>query len=206
MVYASTRDEIIHLLRRGPSTVEEVAEATRLTPNAVRSHLATLGRDALVERAGFRKGPGRPARLYRLTQKALNDLSEAHRPFLAALVRVLAQELPAARVRELLIATGRSLAPALPQDAGEDARRKAALAALEGLGADVEAVEDAGALVLQGYTCPLADAVRTCNDVCHAVGALLEGVLRRPVEAQCRYDGRPACRFRVSPAAGPSRT
>jgi predicted ArsR family transcriptional regulator len=197
MVYGSTREEIVHLLQRGPSTVEEVAQSAGLTPNAVRSHLATLGRDGLVERMGFRKGSGRPARLYRLTQKALNDLSEAHRPFLAALVRVLAQELPSDRVRELLVATGRSLAPSLPPEADYAARRKAALAALRGLGADVEAIEDAGALVIKGFACPLGDAVRSCPDVCHAVGALLEDVLHRKVASECRHDGRPACRFRV---------
>lgn len=197
MAYGSTREEIVHLLQRGPSTVEEVASATGLTPNAVRSHLATLGRDALVERAGFRKGLGRPARLYRLTQKALNELSAAHRPFLAALIRILAQEFPAERVRELLVATGRSLAPPLPPHADKDARRKAALAALRGLGADVEAVEEDGSLVIRGYACPLGDAVRTCSDVCRAVGALLEDVLCRPVEAECQREGRPACRFRA---------
>ncbi len=197
MAYGSTREEIVHLLQRGPSTVEEVAGSAGLTPNAVRSHLATLGRDGLVERTGFRRGPGRPARLYRLTQKALNELSEAHRPFLAALVRVLAQQLSPERVRELLVATGRSLAPPLPPEADADARMKAALAALRGLGADVEKIEDAGALVIKGYACPLADAVRSCPDVCHAVGALLEDVLHRKVESECRHDGRPACSFRV---------
>jgi predicted ArsR family transcriptional regulator len=43
---ASTRGEIIALLRR---SVGEMAEELKLTDNAIRSHLAALERDGLVE-------------------------------------------------------------------------------------------------------------------------------------------------------------
>ena len=55
------------LLRRGGRTVDELAGALRLTPNAIRPHLMRLERDGVIERAGVRAGVSRPAVLYRLS-------------------------------------------------------------------------------------------------------------------------------------------
>ena len=44
--FASTRGQIITLLRRSSRTVDELAQALNLTHTAVRAHLAALERDA----------------------------------------------------------------------------------------------------------------------------------------------------------------
>ena len=68
--FASTRGQVVALLRRGNRTVEELAQALGLTDNAVRAHLATLERDGLVRQAGLRGGPSKPAYAYALTPAA----------------------------------------------------------------------------------------------------------------------------------------
>ncbi len=48
--FASTRGQIITLLRRSSRTVDELAQVLDLTRTAVRAHLAALERDGLVQR------------------------------------------------------------------------------------------------------------------------------------------------------------
>ena len=67
---ASTRGQIITLLRRSSRTVDELAQALNLTDNAVRAHLATLERDGVVQQSGVRRGSGKPASVYDLAPEA----------------------------------------------------------------------------------------------------------------------------------------
>ena len=46
--FASTRGQIVTLLRRALRTVDELAGELGLTDNAIRAHLAALERDGLV--------------------------------------------------------------------------------------------------------------------------------------------------------------
>ncbi len=50
--FASTRGQIVTLLRRTSYTVEELAQAVGLTDNGVRAHLAILERDGIVQQRG----------------------------------------------------------------------------------------------------------------------------------------------------------
>ena len=59
--FASTRGQVVTLLRQGHATVEDLARALGLTDNAVRAHLAALERDGLVVQSGLRRGTGKPA-------------------------------------------------------------------------------------------------------------------------------------------------
>jgi predicted ArsR family transcriptional regulator len=54
----TTRGRVLAHLRRGPATVEELAQALGLTDNAIRPHLTALERDGLVRQTGVRRGPG----------------------------------------------------------------------------------------------------------------------------------------------------
>src|SRR3954469_11448670 len=70
--FASTRGQIVTLLRRGGRTVEELAQGVGLTDNGVRAHLATLERDGIVWQRGTvsSSGGGKPAYVYELTSEA----------------------------------------------------------------------------------------------------------------------------------------
>ena len=66
------RGRIIALLRRGASTVEELAAALGVTDNAVRVHLQRLEREGVVSATGTRQGPGagKPATTYQVATEA----------------------------------------------------------------------------------------------------------------------------------------
>ena len=89
---ATTRGRIVGLLRTGSRTVNELAEALELTDNAVRAHLAGLERDGLVEQEGVRRGIGKPAHVFRLTEEAESLFPKAY-AFLAAELRRLSEQL-----------------------------------------------------------------------------------------------------------------
>jgi DNA-binding transcriptional ArsR family regulator len=58
--WATTRGQLLVLLRRGSETVAELAAAPGLTAHTVRAHLTALERDGLVRQTGTGRGPGPP--------------------------------------------------------------------------------------------------------------------------------------------------
>src|SRR5690242_20836931 len=88
---ASTRGRILSLLRRGGRTVNELAEATHLTDNAVRAHLATLERDGLVQPGGTRPGTRKPNVVYELTAEASQVFPKPYGPVLQQLLEILSE-------------------------------------------------------------------------------------------------------------------
>ena len=68
--WASTRGQILVLLRRGTETVNDLAAALGLTDNAVRAHLTALERDGLARRSGTRRGSRKPTVTYALSAEA----------------------------------------------------------------------------------------------------------------------------------------
>src|SRR5947208_7905390 len=92
----TARGRVIALLRRGSSTVEELAAELGVTDNAVRAHLQLLEREGLLQATGTRQGPGagKPATTYELSAHAESALSSAYAPVLTALLRTLAERMP----------------------------------------------------------------------------------------------------------------
>jgi len=196
----STRGRIITRLRRGPATVDELAEATGLTPNGVRVHLTTLERDGWISGETVRRsaGPGKPATLFAIMPEAEALLSTAYRPLLLALLAELGEREPAARRDALLRDAGRRLAAALG-GAGSGPERQRIARLLWGLGAEVDVVErKRGRYEVRGFGCPVGDAVEVEPKVCRAVTALLEGALGAKVIEHCERAGGARCRFDVT--------
>src|SRR6266568_2101908 len=87
--FASTRGQIITLLRRSSRTVDELAQALDLTHTAVRAHLAALERDGLVQQRSERRGSGKPSSVYDLTPAAEYLFPKSYGQLLDQLLDVL---------------------------------------------------------------------------------------------------------------------
>ena len=61
---------LVALKKRGEATVDDLAEAVRITVSAVRQHLTGLAAGGLVVHRSVRAGPGRPRHVYRLSSGA----------------------------------------------------------------------------------------------------------------------------------------
>lgn len=200
----STRGRILSLLRARPHTVEELRAELELTDNAVRPHLVALERDGLVKQVGTRRGEGagKPAVLYELAPEAEPLLSRAYAPVLAALLEVLAEELPPREARKVLRSTGRRLAQSVGGRAAGDlsTRAHAAAAVLTALGGAVQVEERRGSATIRGVACPLATAVTRNPQVCHAVETLVGEVAGADATECCDRTGRPRCCFELKSA------
>lgn len=196
--FGTTRGEIVTLLRRSSATVTELAGRLRLTDNAVRTHLAALERDGLVEQHGLQRGMGKPAYVYRLTPEAEGLFPKAYAVVLRTLLDVLRARLDGAELREVLETTGRQLAaPHARADAGLRVRAEAAAVLLGELGGMAEVEERPEGMAIQGYSCPLAAVAGEHPQVCGLAAVLLEEVVGAPVREACDRDGAPRCRFLV---------
>ena len=201
---ASTRGQIIALLRRSSRTVGELAGALELTDNAVRSHLAALERDGLVEqRPGTSRGVGKPAYVYSLTPAADALLPKAYAPVLGILLGTLGERMGEEELAELLREVGRRAAGRRTGE-GDDIRMRidAAYGVLGELGGVADLEEADGAVIIRGFSCPLAALVPEHPQVCKLAEALLSEIVGVPVREHCQKGARPRCCFEVPLAQG----
>lgn len=200
--FASTRGQVVALLRQGYATVEELARALELTDNAVRSHLAALERDGLVTQSGLRRGTGKPAYTYALTPDAERLFPKAYGAVLNLMLDVLGERLAPETIDGALREVGRRLAAARPAPNGDlQTRVENAVALLGEIGglASVEKID--GGCVIMGRSCPLAAAVEGHPEACLLAEALLAEVIGAPVRQTCDPD-IPRCRFEVGAVNG----
>src|SRR5438067_5206082 len=117
--FASTRGQIITLLRRSSRTVDELAQALYLTHTAVRAHLAVLERDGLVQQHSERRGSGKPSSVYDLTPAAEYLFPKAYDQLLDQLLDVLQGRMAPEEVETLLREVGRRIAGRWKVPSGE---------------------------------------------------------------------------------------
>lgn len=196
--HESTRGRITILLRRGDATVNELADALKLTDNAIRPHLTSLERDGLVEQRGMRRGAGAPAYVYGMTRTADSLLSKAYALVLNQLLDVFAEKMEASDLETRLREVGRRLAVGrtTPNQSLRE-RVDAAVAALDELGGIAEVEESEGRIYIRGDSCPLSAVVPGHPEVCRLAEALLTEVIGVPVHEHCDRDERPRCCFEV---------
>jgi predicted ArsR family transcriptional regulator len=191
----STRGQVVVLLRRARSTVDELARSLGLTDNAVRAHLATLERDGLVVQRGVRRGEGKPAQVYELTPEAEGLFPKAYSLILRELLDVLDQRLAAGEIEALVHEVGRRIGGRAASRSGDPAQRAVdVLNALGGL-AEADRVEGEATLI-HGYACPLAEVLPEHPAVCRLAQALLTEVTDGEVQERCERGGdSPHCQF-----------
>jgi predicted ArsR family transcriptional regulator len=202
--FASTKGQVVALLRRGVATVEELARELGLTDNAVRSHLAALERDGMVAQSGVRRGAGKPAYTYALTADAERLFPKAYGALLGLMLDVLSERLAPDTLDDLLREMGHRLAGGQAPSTGDlRTRVDGAVALLGELGGLAEVKEQDGGYVIRGCSCPLAAAVTGHPETCLLAEALLADVIGAPVRQTCDTQGL-QCRFEVGTAvAGP---
>jgi len=199
---------MVTLLRRSGRTVEELARGLALTDNGIRAHLAVLERDGIVrQRGSVRRGSGggKPAYVYELTLQAEDLFPKAYEPVLRRLLDVLSERMGEEKSEALLRAVGGRLAE--ERDVPEDdarARLEAAVEVFNELGGLAELEEQDGAVVIRGYSCPLASVTLDYPEVCRMVETLIAELAGVPVHERCDRSERPRCCFEIASAGGTS--
>ena len=193
-----TQAKLLHLLRRAPRTITELSVELGLTDNAIRTHIAALTRDGLVELVGTQRDTGgKPARQYGLTTFGGELFPKAYALALGGLVDEIVRVEGKERAVQLLRGVGARAAQGVPPASDLAGRVVAAAGALRELGADIDVVTQANGWELQGYACPLSAVTPGHPQVCALVAALVAEVTGRPVAENCDRSGAPRCRFQI---------
>ena len=199
--FESTRGQVVTLLRRSDHTVEDLARALGLTDNGVRAHLAVLERDGIVRQRGSVRrssGGGKPAYVYELTEEAEDLFPKAYEPTLRRLLDVLSERLGSEESEALVRSVGRRLAEEYSvRGDSEHARLESAVEIFNELGGLAELEERDGALVIRGYSCPLAGVSPEHPEVCRMAETLISELAGVPVYEHCDRSERPRCCFEV---------
>ena len=200
--FESTRGRVVTLLRRAGFTVDELARELDLTNNGVRAHLAVLERDGIVRQRGSLRrssGGGKPAYVYELTREGEDLFPKAYEPTLGRLLDVLSERLGPEESVALLRSVGRRLAEEHATRAdGAHARLETAVEVLNELGGLAELEERDGAVVIRGYSCPLAAVTPDHPDVCRMAESLVAEVAGVSVHEHCDHGERPCCCFKIA--------
>lgn len=197
--FATTPGKIVTLLRRRAHTVDELAGAIQLSDNAVRNQLQTLERDGLIASESSRRGPGKPAWLYRLSPEAERLFPKPYAAVLDTLLDVLGERLAPAELEAALDDVGRRLAhtgPAIPRNPEQ------ALPAVVNAFADIGGLAEIehaanGSIAIQGYDCPLARVATGQPQACRILQAMLEEMLGQSVTEDCNRGPSPRCHFLI---------
>lgn len=193
-----TQANLLRLLRRSQQTITGLSQALGLTDNAVRTHVAALGRDGLVAEVGSQRDTGgKPARLYALTEAGEELFPKAYAPILAGLLEEITRTEGKARTLELLGAVGRRVGAGVTAPEDLSGRVAAAAGALRSLGGDIEPQLTPGGWRLQGFGCPLSRVTAKHPEVCELARSVVEEITGQPVVECCERGDRPRCAFQL---------
>ncbi|HZP57713.1 MAG TPA: helix-turn-helix domain-containing protein [Dehalococcoidia bacterium] len=198
----ATRQEILdYLRRRSQATVKELGAHLGLTSTGIRQHLTILERDGLVEAREERGHVGRPALVYRLSDRGDALYPKKYDALANALIeeaRALLGPEPLQRLMKNVAA--RFAEPYLPRLEGKTPRERVQEAAqiLQERGCLADCAEQGEDALIRQMTCPFPNVATRNSAVC----ALEVEFVRRLVGADARLTtsllrGDDACTYRI---------
>lgn len=100
---STTKEDILqHLLKRGDATAHELAEASGVSPQAIRRHLKDLEEEGLIVHQAVQVKVGRPQHRYRLSKKGRSHFPASYDRFAVSLLDTLAETVPPEQFRDIL--------------------------------------------------------------------------------------------------------
>jgi predicted ArsR family transcriptional regulator len=196
---------LVLLKTRGPRTAADLGAVLGVTGEAARQQLVKLAGDGLVEASSEPGGVGRPAQVWRLTDKGHARFPDGHAELTAHLLRAIRAELGeealdrlvAARAAESLANYTAALEGAA--DLGERVARLAEARTREGYMAESWAEGD-GYLLVENH-CPICVAATECQGFCRAERDVFQKALGKDVSVERTehiVGGDRRCAYRVA--------
>ena len=198
-----TREKIILLLKkRGPTSIDDLSRELNITSMGIRQHLLSLERRGLIDYVSKRQGIGRPAFLYRLTEKADELFPKSYDKFLVNLFKDIEKHEGQEKIEEIFKwRRNRIIKDA--KDALAD--RKTSYDRVNGL---KDILESEGYLAelndsnnhynLKLYNCPIYKLANEFKDVCRYDLQMFRDLLGKDVNREeCITDGDPSCTYTI---------
>jgi len=198
-----TREKIILLLKkRGPTSIDDLSRELNITSMGIRQHLLSLERRGLIDYVSKRQGIGRPAFLYRLTEKADELFPKSYDKFLVNLFKDIEKHEGQEKIEEIFKWRRNRIIKDV-KDALAD--RKTSYDRVNGL---KDILESEGYLAelndsnnhynLKLYNCPIYKLANEFKDVCRYDLQMFRDLLGKDVNREeCITDGDPSCTYTI---------
>ena len=192
--------DILRLLQRqGPQNIRALEAALGVSTNAVREQLQYLQQAGFVTVSKLRRGAGRPAHIYALSEKAQELFPQPYDVVLKLLIDEIVDSEGMAGAQRLLNAVGRRLADAYVDEASAKElpeRLAKTAAALEARGIPLTISERGERVTLHAWACPYHRLARSHQGICQMEQHMLQQALGAPVTITERIlDGHEGCTF-----------
>ena len=190
--------KVLDQLRHRPMTVDELADALRLTNNAVRNQLRILESGGFVERKGSRPSASKPSARYTITLAGQIQFSTLYLPVLTEFLQVAESHCEGKQLVTFMRQTGKSLARRYPKPSGPLSSRVADAARLiRSFGGLMDVEKHGGSLMLRSKACPLAALTAENGAACRVIEGLLTQYVSASVRTCCDAGVDPRCCFTV---------
>ena len=207
----ATRQQILDYIRRqGRATVKDLDSFLSLTSTGVRQHLTVLEREGLVTAHEDRGRVGRPALVYKLTEKGDALYPKSYDQLANVLIEEV-RELAGAQALQTLLrrVASRFAEPYKERLDGRPLSERvlAASQIIQERGCLTECSQDGDDWLIKQYTCPFPNVAGQNSCVC----SLDVEFVRQLVGADARLTtsllrGDDACTFRIRPVDAPAKS
>lgn len=196
-----TREKIILLLKKnGSMSIDEISKELGITSMGIRQHLLSLERKGFIEYVAKRHGIGRPAFLYKLTEKAEEYFPKFYHQFGLNLLK----DIEVNEGKEKLNTIFKWYKNRLIKEIKETVIDKKSFPekvyafkeTLEANGYLTELEEDNGNFVLKIHNCPIYKIASEFKDLCKQDLFAFREILGKDMNrTECIIDGDPSCTY-----------
>lgn len=202
MKIESTRDKILHTLRKQPrATINTLAESVGINPISVRHHLTNLQIEGLVTAEEERHGVGRPRLVYLLTEHGMERFPTRYLRLTSRLLDQLKTTMPAPMVKNLFLQMANDMAQEYAdQMKGLDMEERLDLAImlLSEEGFTIEWEKSGNQYLIHEISCPYLQIGQCHPEVCTVDQTLISKMLAVSTEkVKCILDGDAECTYVV---------
>jgi predicted ArsR family transcriptional regulator len=198
-----TREKIILLLKkRGPLAIDELSREMSITSMGIRQHLLSLERRGLIEYITKRQGIGRPAFLYKLTEKADDLFPKEYDTFILHLFRDIEKNEGREKIEEILkwrkSRIIKETKDALADKKSIHDRLFGLKDILESNGYFAELLESNTHFTLKLFNCPVFKLASEFQELCrYDLQILKELVGKELTREECIVDGHSSCTYKI---------
>jgi predicted ArsR family transcriptional regulator len=198
-----TREKIIFLLKKnGPLSIEDLSTELHITSMGIRQHLLSLERKGYIDYVTKRQGIGRPAFLYRLTEKAQTLFPMAYDQFLIEMFKDIETNEGKQKIEELFRCHKNRFLKDLKDSSPVKKPLREKLSAvshiLDTKGYLTELGDTNSHYTLKIFNCPIYRLSYDFKDVCRYHLQMFRELLGKEVTRQsCIIDGDTSCSYSI---------
>jgi predicted ArsR family transcriptional regulator len=196
-----TRERILFLLKkRGPLSIDDLSRQMGITPMGIRQHLISLERKGFVDYVARRYGVGRPAFLYKLTEKADDLFPKAYYKFMLTTLKELEKNEGRDKVDEIFRWRKEKILKERKDSLSDKKSLQDRVYALKDLleadGYLVDLDMDDNNFILKEFNCPIAKVATEFREACKYELQIYRELLRKDITRQeCIVEGSPSCTY-----------